>query len=116
MTIVHYGCTDKHNQKTVYRTKSFVFFPSLNSNFISQDVCRQMDSVFKELLSRQVTQEPCSPKLKYSAQAPQKKGKRDGRKGKGAGLFKGGDLLDWEDWHQQMTRKEEAMIQMKTEV
>ncbi|TMS16376.1 Rho GTPase-activating protein 4 [Larimichthys crocea] len=61
---------------------------------VDKDVCRQMDSVFKELLSRQVTQEPCSPKLKYSAQAPQKKGKRDGRKGKGAGLFKGGDLLD----------------------
>ncbi|XP_041655708.1 rho GTPase-activating protein 4-like isoform X2 [Cheilinus undulatus] len=47
---------------------------------VDKEVCRQMDSVFKELLSRQVTQDPSfsSP----TAQAAQKKGGRDGRKGK----------------------------------
>ncbi|XP_044207019.1 rho GTPase-activating protein 4a [Thunnus albacares] len=43
---------------------------------VDKEVCRQMDSVFKELLTRQTQQDPSSP----SAQAPQRKGKRDGRK------------------------------------
>ncbi|GLD46040.1 SLIT-ROBO Rho GTPase-activating protein 3-like protein [Lates japonicus] len=50
---------------------------------VDKEVCRQMDSVFKELLSRQAPQDPSSSTASsLSAQAPQKKGKRDGRKGK----------------------------------
>uniref|UniRef100_A0A8P4G1K3 Rho GTPase activating protein 4 n=1 Tax=Dicentrarchus labrax TaxID=13489 RepID=A0A8P4G1K3_DICLA len=74
----------------------FVFFLSLITivYFISQEVCRQMDSVFKELLLRQGVQDPTSTASSPSAQAPQKKGKRDVRRGKGAGLFKAADPLD----------------------
>ncbi|XP_040008476.1 rho GTPase-activating protein 4-like [Xiphias gladius] len=57
---------------------------------VDKEVCRQMDSVFKELLSRQALQDPSSP----SVQAPQRKGRRDGRRGRGAGLFKTVDPLD----------------------
>ncbi|XP_050927160.1 LOW QUALITY PROTEIN: SLIT-ROBO Rho GTPase-activating protein 3-like [Lates calcarifer] len=50
---------------------------------IDKEVCRQMDSVFKELLLRQAPQDPSSSTASsLPAQAPQKKGKRDGRKGK----------------------------------
>ena len=62
---------------------------------VSQDVCRHMDSVFKELLSRQTEQDPSATAASSpSAQAPQSKGRWDGRKGKGAGLFKTADALE----------------------
>ncbi|XP_029975241.1 rho GTPase-activating protein 4-like isoform X2 [Salarias fasciatus] len=54
---------------------------------VDKEVCRQMDSVFKELLMKQALQDP-------PAEAVQGKGKRDGRKGKGAGLFRAADPLD----------------------
>ncbi|XP_034732892.1 rho GTPase-activating protein 4-like isoform X1 [Etheostoma cragini] len=60
---------------------------------VDKEVCRQMDSVFMELLSRQALQDP-STASSPSAQAPQKKGKRDGRRGIGAGLFRGAAPLD----------------------
>ncbi|KAA8591096.1 hypothetical protein FQN60_002039 [Etheostoma spectabile] len=60
---------------------------------VDKEVCRQMDSVFMELLSRQALQDP-STASSPSAQAPQKKGKRDGRKGIGAGFFRGAAPLD----------------------
>ncbi|XP_047449468.1 SLIT-ROBO Rho GTPase-activating protein 3-like [Mugil cephalus] len=49
---------------------------------VDKDVCRQMDTVFKELLTRQTQQDPFSAASSPSAQVPQKKGKKDGRKGK----------------------------------
>uniref|UniRef100_A0A3Q1FDI3 Rho GTPase activating protein 4a n=1 Tax=Acanthochromis polyacanthus TaxID=80966 RepID=A0A3Q1FDI3_9TELE len=59
---------------------SFVFFLSLSLITIVhsklQEVCRQMDSVFKELISRQALQEPSSTISSSSAQAPQRKGRR----------------------------------------
>ncbi|XP_074537334.1 rho GTPase-activating protein 4-like [Halichoeres trimaculatus] len=61
---------------------------------VDKEVCRQMDSVFKELLSRQVVQEPSSTASSPSAQAAQRKGRRDVRKGRGVGLFKAADPLD----------------------
>ncbi|KAM8864067.1 rho GTPase-activating protein 4-like isoform 2-T2 [Spinachia spinachia] len=46
---------------------------------VDKEVCRQMDSVFVELLSRQALQDPSSSAAPSpSAQAAQKKGKRDG--------------------------------------
>ncbi|XP_033825820.1 SLIT-ROBO Rho GTPase-activating protein 3-like [Periophthalmus magnuspinnatus] len=61
---------------------------------LDKDVCRQMDSVFKELLARQTSQDPPSATSSPSAQALQKKGRRDVRKGRGAGLFKSAEPLD----------------------
>lgn len=63
---------------------------------LDKEVCRQMDSVFKELLMRQVVQDPSSTTTASSSsyQAAQGKGKREGRRGKGAGLFKTADPLD----------------------
>ncbi|XP_028439048.1 rho GTPase-activating protein 4 isoform X2 [Perca flavescens] len=61
---------------------------------VDKEVCRQMDSVFMELLSRQALQDPSSTASSPSAQAPQKKGKRDGRRGRGAGLFRAAAPLD----------------------
>lgn len=81
---------------------SFVFVLSLIAivYWISQEVCRQMDSVFKELLMRQTVQDPSSTASSPSAQVAQKKGRQNVRRGRGAGLFKAADPLDWEDWHQ----------------
>ncbi|XP_054464658.1 rho GTPase-activating protein 4a isoform X2 [Anoplopoma fimbria] len=59
---------------------------------IDKEVCRQMDTVFMELLSRQALQDPTSSSP--SAQAPQRKGKRDGRRGRGVGLFRASDPLE----------------------
>ncbi|XP_035512822.1 rho GTPase-activating protein 4a isoform X2 [Morone saxatilis] len=64
------------------------------TNQVDKEVCRQMDSVFKELVLRQGVQDPSSTASSPSAEAPQKKGKRDVRRGKGAGLFKAADPLD----------------------
>lgn len=62
---------------------------------LDKEVCRQMDSVFKELLMRQVVQDPSTTTASSSSsQASQGKGKREGRRGKGAGLFKTADPLD----------------------
>ncbi|XP_042347544.1 rho GTPase-activating protein 4-like isoform X2 [Plectropomus leopardus] len=61
---------------------------------VDKEVCRQMDSVFMELLSRKALQDSSSTTSSPSAQAPQKKEKRDGRKGRGAGLFRAADPLD----------------------
>lgn len=57
---------------------------------VSQEVCRQMDSVFKELLSRQALQDPSSSSAASSSsgQAAQKKGKKDGRGGRTGGFLK----------------------------
>lgn len=52
---------------------------------VDKDVCRQMDSVFKELLARQTSQEPSISST--SANVPQRKGRRDVRRGRGPGLF-----------------------------
>ncbi|XP_071332223.1 SLIT-ROBO Rho GTPase-activating protein 3-like [Trachinotus anak] len=49
---------------------------------VDKEVCRQMDSVFKELLSRQAPQDPSSTTSSHSVQAPQRKGKPGGRKWK----------------------------------
>ncbi|XP_029911809.1 rho GTPase-activating protein 4-like isoform X1 [Myripristis murdjan] len=49
---------------------------------VDKEVCRQMDSVFKELLSRQVQQEPSPAASSPSAQPTQGKGKREGRRGR----------------------------------
>lgn len=57
-------------------------------------VSRQMDSVFKELLARQASQEPSSSSTNPSAKALPKKGKRDVRQGKGSGPFKFADQMD----------------------
>ncbi|XP_063751867.1 rho GTPase-activating protein 4-like isoform X2 [Eleginops maclovinus] len=62
---------------------------------VEKEVCRQMDSVFMELLSRQALQDPSSSTASSpSAQGPQSKGKKDGRRGRGVGLFKAADPLD----------------------
>ncbi|XP_034446729.1 rho GTPase-activating protein 4-like [Hippoglossus hippoglossus] len=59
---------------------------------VDKEVCRQMDTVFKELLWRQALQDPSSSAASSpSVQAPQRKGKRDGRRGRGIGLFKAAD-------------------------
>ncbi|XP_041860707.1 SLIT-ROBO Rho GTPase-activating protein 3-like isoform X2 [Melanotaenia boesemani] len=59
---------------------------------VDKEVSRHMESVFKELLIRQAQQDPSPCVLAPSAQAPQKRGKRDGKKGKG--IFKTADPLD----------------------
>ncbi|XP_056279631.1 rho GTPase-activating protein 4-like isoform X2 [Pseudoliparis swirei] len=59
---------------------------------VDEEVCRQMDSVFTELLSRQALQDPSSTASSPSAQAPQRKGKRDGRRERGPGLFRADPL------------------------
>ncbi|XP_043983985.1 rho GTPase-activating protein 4a [Gambusia affinis] len=59
---------------------------------VDKEVCNNMESVFKELLTRQMQQDPAI--LATSAQAQQKKGKRDGRKGKGTSLFRSTEQLD----------------------
>ncbi|XP_076597059.1 rho GTPase-activating protein 4-like [Chaetodon auriga] len=61
---------------------------------VDKEVCRQMDSVFKELLLRQVVQDPSSTASSPSAQAPKRKERQDGRRGRGAGLFKATDQMD----------------------
>lgn len=65
-----------------------------------------MDSVFKELLIRQTHQDPTSTVSSPSVQTPPKKGKQDGRRGKGTGLFKSADAADWDDqqWHKTRGR------------
>uniref|UniRef100_A0A3Q2Q3L4 Rho GTPase activating protein 4a n=2 Tax=Fundulus heteroclitus TaxID=8078 RepID=A0A3Q2Q3L4_FUNHE len=59
---------------------------------VDKDVCQHMETVFKELLTRQAQQDPSVSAA--SAQAQQKKGKRDGRWGRGTGLFRAADPLD----------------------
>ncbi|KAM4737192.1 rho GTPase-activating protein 4a [Anableps anableps] len=59
---------------------------------VDKEVCHHMETVFKELLTRQTQQDASI--LATSAQGQQKKGKRDGRKGKGASLFRATDPLD----------------------
>ncbi|XP_054905895.1 rho GTPase-activating protein 4a [Poeciliopsis prolifica] len=59
---------------------------------VDKEVCNNMESVFKELLTRQTPQDAAI--LATSGQAQQKKGKRDGRKGKGTSLFRSTDQLD----------------------
>ncbi|XP_030279240.1 rho GTPase-activating protein 4a [Sparus aurata] len=50
---------------------------------LDKEVCRQMDSVFKELLLRQGVSDPSTTAASSpSAQAAQRKGKRDGRRGR----------------------------------
>ncbi|XP_005914860.1 rho GTPase-activating protein 4 [Haplochromis burtoni] len=61
---------------------------------VDKEVCRQMDSVFKELLIRQTHQDPTPTVSSPSVQTPQKKGKQDGRRGRGTGLFKSADAAD----------------------
>ncbi|XP_034551402.1 rho GTPase-activating protein 4a [Notolabrus celidotus] len=61
---------------------------------VDKEVCRQMDTVFKELLSRQVVQDLSSTASSPSAQAAQRKGRRDVRRGRGVGLFKAADPMD----------------------
>ncbi|XP_062248048.1 rho GTPase-activating protein 4a [Platichthys flesus] len=59
---------------------------------VDKEVCRQMETVFKELLRHQALQDPSSSAASSpSVQAPQSKGKRDGRRGRGVGLFKAAD-------------------------
>ncbi|RVE70498.1 hypothetical protein OJAV_G00065140 [Oryzias javanicus] len=47
---------------------------------VDKVICLQMESVFKELLSRRQPQESCPTVVSVSAKAPPKKGKRDTRK------------------------------------
>ncbi|KAI9530779.1 hypothetical protein NQZ68_000270 [Dissostichus eleginoides] len=62
---------------------------------VDKEVCRQMDSVFMELLSRQTLQDPSSSAASSpAAQGPQRKGKKDGRRGRGAGLFRAAEPMD----------------------
>ncbi|KAM7411964.1 hypothetical protein PAMA_021778 [Pampus argenteus] len=61
---------------------------------VDKEVCCQMNSVFKELLSRQAQQDLSSTVHSPSAQAPQRKGRRDGHRGRGVGLFKAADQLE----------------------
>lgn len=61
---------------------------------ISQEVCRHMDSVFKELLARQAVQDPPSINSSPSAQSAQRKGRWDGRRGRGTGVLKAADAMD----------------------
>lgn len=96
-----YGFSAKHNQKLSSRRENkeqFCLLPVSHHHCLfhltSQEVCRQMDSVFKELLLRKVVQDPTSAAPSPAAQAPQKKGRRDVRRGRGAGLFKAADPLD----------------------
>ncbi|CAK6951409.1 rho GTPase-activating protein 4a [Scomber scombrus] len=49
---------------------------------VDKEVYRQMDSVFKELVTQQTQQEPSSTASSPSAQALQRKGKQDGRRGR----------------------------------
>ncbi|XP_054632457.1 rho GTPase-activating protein 4-like [Dunckerocampus dactyliophorus] len=61
---------------------------------VDKEVCRQMDSVFKELVSKHTLQEISSSSSAVAAstpagQAAQKRGGREGRKGRGAGLLQG---------------------------
>ncbi|XP_076027953.1 rho GTPase-activating protein 4-like isoform X1 [Genypterus blacodes] len=67
-----------------------------NTVKVDKDVCRQMNSVFKELLTRQALQHPSSTSTASSpsAQDAQRKGRREGLRGRGAGLFKGVAPLD----------------------
>jgi len=54
-----------------------------------------MDSVFMELLSRQTLQDPSSSAASSpAAQGSQRKGKKDGRRGRGAGLFRTAEPMD----------------------
>uniref|UniRef100_A0A3Q3KZ87 Rho GTPase activating protein 4a n=1 Tax=Mastacembelus armatus TaxID=205130 RepID=A0A3Q3KZ87_9TELE len=94
--VCHFFKADSVWKLSQTQTKSFVpFLPVIILvHFISQEVCRQMDSVFRELLTRQTLQEPSFTSSTPSAQAPQRKGKRDGRRGKAAGIFKSADPLD----------------------
>nr|XP_020472611.1 rho GTPase-activating protein 4 isoform X2 [Monopterus albus]XP_020472621.1 rho GTPase-activating protein 4 isoform X2 [Monopterus albus]XP_020472630.1 rho GTPase-activating protein 4 isoform X2 [Monopterus albus] len=55
-----------------------------NTAQVDKVVCQQMASVFKELVSRQASQESSFNLSSSSAPASQSKGKRDGRKGRGA--------------------------------
>ncbi|KAF7660118.1 hypothetical protein LDENG_00287830 [Lucifuga dentata] len=62
---------------------------------VDKEVCRQMNSVFKELLSRQALQDPSSAtSSSFSAQAAQRKGRREVHRGRGPGLFRGADPVD----------------------
>ncbi|KAL3064209.1 hypothetical protein OYC64_000484 [Pagothenia borchgrevinki] len=62
---------------------------------VDKEVCRQMDSVFMELLSRQTLQDPSSSAASSpAAQGSQRKGKKDGRRGRGAGLFRTAEPMD----------------------
>ncbi|XP_070695772.1 rho GTPase-activating protein 4a isoform X2 [Pempheris klunzingeri] len=61
---------------------------------VDKDVCRQMDSVFKELLLRKAAQDPSSVASSLPVQVAQRKGRRDVRRGRGPGLFKASDPLD----------------------
>ncbi|XP_010795309.1 rho GTPase-activating protein 4-like isoform X2 [Notothenia coriiceps] len=62
---------------------------------VDKEVCRQMDTVFMELLSRQTLQDPSSSAASSpSAQGPQRKGKKDGRGGRGTGLFRAAEPMD----------------------
>ncbi|KAK7916213.1 hypothetical protein WMY93_011974 [Mugilogobius chulae] len=61
---------------------------------VLKDVCRQMDSVFKELLARKSSLDATNSSSSPSALAVQKKGRRDVRRGKGGGMFKSTDPLD----------------------
>ncbi|XP_034028246.1 rho GTPase-activating protein 4a [Thalassophryne amazonica] len=54
---------------------------------VDKAVCRQMDRVCKELISRQALQDTSSSTFSPSTHDPQKKGREDGRKGKGADPF-----------------------------
>ncbi|KAM4611010.1 rho GTPase-activating protein 4a isoform 1-T2 [Polymixia lowei] len=77
--------------------KEWQGFPSSEDTIhVDKDVCRQMDSVFKELVSRKMLQDPSSSAAASSpsAQYPQGKGRRDGRRGRGTGLFRTADQLD----------------------
>ncbi|CAL9702991.1 unnamed protein product [Knipowitschia caucasica] len=58
---------------------------------IDEEVCRQMDSVFKELLTRQASQD--QPLTTSTPSALQKKGRRDVRRGRGVSFFKSADPL-----------------------
>lgn len=73
-----------------------------------QEVHRQMNSVFQELLLRKTSQDH-NPAVSspFAQEAPQRKGKQDGRRGRGAGLFKAADTLDWESWHLMTWREKE---------
>ncbi|MEQ2279979.1 hypothetical protein AMECASPLE_014844, partial [Ameca splendens] len=59
---------------------------------VDKEVCQNMDSVFKELLTRQIQQDASISAA--SVQAQQKKGKRDGWRGRGTGIFRAADPLD----------------------
>ncbi|XP_068996856.1 SLIT-ROBO Rho GTPase-activating protein 3-like isoform X1 [Embiotoca jacksoni] len=52
---------------------------------VDKEVCRQMDSVFKELVSLQTLQDPSPTVSSTSAQAPPRRGRWDGHRGRGVG-------------------------------